>query len=172
MRLWQCVALGLVVALASCGGKNEMREQPRALTAEQRATVEDGVRRFVQQVAQDITREGPAAWKKEFSDGPEFFMADEGKLAFANSHAAAQGIDIFARTVKHIELHWGDDLRIDALTPELAVVGTSWQEAREDTEGHQLKQSGYFTGLVERRNGQWQFRDAHWSVPGPPANAQ
>jgi hypothetical protein len=166
------MAVALVVGLTGCYVKQELHGPAQALTAEQRASVEDGVRKFVQQVAADVTHDGPAAWRKEFADSPAFFMASEGKLVFPDSQSATQGIESFAHTIKHIELHWGDDLKIDALTPDLAMVGTSWQEFREDTKGRQVKESGYFTGLVEKRNGQWQFRDAHWSVPGPPGSVQ
>ena len=92
-------------------------------------------------------------------------MASNGQLAFASGQAALQGIEGVAKMIKHIELHWGDDLRVDALTPELAMVGTTWKEVRVDAEGHEVKDGGYFTGLVERRNGQWQFRNVHWSEP-------
>ena len=96
-------------------------------------------------------------------------MASEGLLVFPNSQAASQGIDILARTVKHIDLRWGDDLRVDPLTPNLAAVGASYHETRDDTEGHHVDETGFFTGVAENRTGQWQFRDAHWSVVAPPA---
>jgi hypothetical protein len=172
MRLSYCMLLVIAVGLVGCGRVGERSEHARGLTAEQRAGAEDGARRFVLQVAQDVTRDGPAAWRGEFADSPAFFMASEGKLVFPTSQAATQGIDSFAHITKRIELHWGDDLKIDVLTPELAVVGTTWHEVRDDTEGHHVEESGYFTGLVEKRNGKWEFRDAHWSVPGPPASAQ
>ena len=166
MRLGLWAVMVGVVALVGCNWRysEEEHRDARGMTREARAGVEAGVGAFVHRVAEDVTQEGPAAWKKEFEDGPEFFMASEGQLAFANGQAATQGIDSFAKTIRRMELHWGDDLRIDALTPELAVVGTTWKEVRVDVEGHQVTQGGYFTGLVEKRNGQWQFRDAHWSV--------
>lgn len=168
MRWRHLLMVTLVLGLAVGCAKKEAPETGMALTAQQRASVEQGVRQFMAQVAQDVTREGPAAWRKEFSGGPEFFMASEGKLAFANGQAAMQGIEGVAQMIKHIELKWGDDLKIDVLTPKLAVVGTSWTEEREDAQGHHVKESGYFTGVVEERDRKWVFRDAHWSVPGVP----
>ena len=162
----------VVLGLAGCNWRysEEEHRAARELTAEQRAGVESGVRAFMHRVAEDVTREGPIAWKKEFADRPEFFMASEGALAFRNHQEAAQGIEAFAKTIDHMSLHWGDDLRIDALTPELAVVGTTWKEVRVDVQGKTVTQVGYFTGVAEKRDGEWKFRDAHWSVPGVAAN--
>jgi hypothetical protein len=141
----------------------------QALTPPRRAAVEEGVRRFAATVAQDVTQEGPIAWKKHFEEGPEFFMAVNGKLAFPSGQAAAQALPEIARVYKRIELRWGDDLRVDALTPELAVMAASYNEVVDYADGHREAASGYFTGVTELRNGQWQFRDAHWSAPVPPA---
>ena len=165
------MAMMVLVLAAGCAN----RKAPFAGTAsseQQRASLEQGVRQFVAQVGQDVSREGPSAWRKEFANGPEFFMASDGKLAFANGQAAIEGIGGLTQMIKRIELHWGDDLRVDMLTPTRAVVGTSWQEEREDAEGHHVKQSGYFTGVVEQRGGKWVFRDAHWSVPVANGNGE
>jgi len=73
---------------------------------------------------------------------------------------------------KRIELRWGDDLRVDALTENLCVVASSYTEVIEpnapDVAGLGGTHNGYFTAVAEKRNGQWQFRDAHWSEPVPP----
>jgi hypothetical protein len=143
--------------------------QIQTFTPAQRAAVDDGVRRFAAAVAHDVTQEGPIAWRRHFEDGPAFFMAVNGKLAFPSGQAAAQAIPEVARIYKHIELRWGDDLRVDALTPELAVMAASYDEVLDYADGHREAASGYFTGLAELRNGQWQFRDAHWSALVPPA---
>ena len=159
----------LLVAVAASGcGLHFNSPDTCVLTPAQKDATEAAVRRFVATVATDINRDGPAAWHKEFADSPSFFMASEGLLVLPNSQAASQAIDNLARTVKHIELRWGDDLRIDPLTPGLAVVGVTYHEIRDDTEGHHVDETGFFTGLAESRDGRWQFRDAHWSVVAPP----
>jgi hypothetical protein len=110
------------------------------------------------------------AWRKHFANSPDFFMAVNGKLVFPTGQAAAQAIPEIAHNYKHIELRWGDDLRLDALTERLCVVAASYTEVielRPGVEGIQGTQSGYFTGLAENQNGKWQFRDAHWSAPVP-----
>jgi len=131
------------------------------------AAVEQSVRAFAKVVARDVTEEGPAAWRRHFADTPSFFMVSDGRMAFPDSAAATAGIRAYAPTIRHIELQWGDDLRVDPLTPDFAVLAASWHEIRVSTSGERIDQRGFFTGVVERRAGGWQFRDAHWSVAGP-----
>ena len=180
MRPQLCVLLIAIALSLACEAGNRSALDPQSLTPEQKSAVEGAVRGFMQAVAGDVTGQGPTAWKKHFADDPAFFMANDGRLVFPNTQAADQGIEAFARTIKHIELHWGDDLRVDVLTPKLALVGTSWSEIQIDNSDHQVNEGGFFTGLVEYRgesrgedrSGHWQFRDAHWSsipAPVPPA---
>ena len=94
-------------------------------------------------------------------------MAVNGQMAFANAAAAQDGTRKFAKTIRQIELKWGDDLRVDPLTNEFAIVAASFREIQVDTAGHSITETGYFTGLAEYREGHWQFRNAHWSAPLP-----
>lgn len=169
MRVWRGMLLVLVVAAIACGGgKRGADVSSQGLTAEKTAAVETSVREFMNQVSQDVTQNGPLAWQKEFQDTLSFFMASDGQLAFANGQAAQQGIQTLPNIIKKIELHWSD-VRVDVLTADLAAVGASWQEVREDPQGHSLTQKGYFTGVVQQQNGRWQFRDVHWStIPHEP----
>ena len=136
------------------------------------AAIDESARTFMHTVAHDVTQEGPLAWLKFFNTGPEFFMAVNGQLAFPNAAAAKEGTQNFARTLNRIDLTWGDDLRIDPLTAELAVVATSWREIQVDKAGHRSEETGYFTALAEYRDGRWRFRDAHWSAPVSPPPAR
>jgi hypothetical protein len=157
----------ITLGLAGCGGAHEVSsEQAAGVSAQDRAKIESNVRQFMSSVEQDVTREGPAAWAREFSSEPTFFMASDGVLAFSSGTAAAQAIPSLRQAIKKIELHWGDDLRVDVLTPEFAVVGASWRETRtmQGSEVTEVKEQGYFTGVVQQQNGKWQFRDAHWST--------
>ena len=128
------------------------------------AVVEDQVRVFARQVAHDVTAEGPAAWRRHFADSPAFFMAVNGQMAFANSDAVTAGLPDIARNLPHIELNWGDDLRVDPLTPQLAVLATSYHEVLVNSKGDRQDAKGFFTGTAEYRDGRWQFRNAHWSM--------
>jgi pimeloyl-ACP methyl ester carboxylesterase len=133
------------------------------------ASIVDSVRDFMHAVAHDITAEGPAAWRREFSDSAHFFMAAEGQLVFGSSEAATQGIEGLSHMIKRITLTWGDSIRVDPLGPGLAVVGASYHEVRADTAGHTVDESGYLTGVVQHEGSSWRFRDAHWSVVAAPA---
>jgi hypothetical protein len=169
MRTWhRALLLGTLVS-AVCGTPEIVAAQSRSLTPERAAAVEDGVRAFTRTVAHDVAEEGPAAWRKHFADSPSFFMAVDGHLVYPNGAAAMAAIPDLARTIKHIELRWGDDLCVDPLTADLAVVATSWHEVLVDAAGKRMEETGYFTGTAEYRDGRWQFRNAHWSVAVPPS---
>ena len=166
------VAIIALLALAGCGLGLDVPTRSAQLAPARKTAVEQEVRQFVGAVSRDITQQGPAAWEKHFAESPAFFMASEGKLVFPNRQAATQAIGELSHTIQHIELTWEDYLRVDALTPEFAVVASSWHEVQVDKEGRQTIESGYFTGLAERHDGQWKFRNAHWSGVAPPPGAK
>jgi hypothetical protein len=143
--------------------------EPQSLTPARASAIDDSVRAFMRTVAHDITQEGPTAWRRHFADSPSFFMASEGRLVFPNSAAATAAIQDLPRTIKQIELRWGDDLRVDPLTPDLAVVAASYHEIQVSPEGRRVEESGFFSGIAQLGAGRWQFRNAHWSVVPPPA---
>jgi hypothetical protein len=169
--IWPSTVLLAAFALAGCSARAAGSAESQSLPPARAAAIDESARTFMHTVAHDVTQEGPQAWLKFFNTGPEFFMAVNGQLAFPNAAAAKEGTQNFARTINHIELTWGDDLRVDPLTAELAVVAASWREIQVDKAGHRIEETGYFTGLAEYRDGRWRFRDAHWSAPisAPPA---
>jgi hypothetical protein len=147
------------IAFASCKSATGSHE----LTSEEAAVTANNVREFASNVAKDVTERGPIAWGDHFANTPTFFMASEGRLVFQNGEDAVRGIQDLTRTIAHIELHWGEPVRVDPLTPTLAVLGMPWREIIVDTAGHRVEESGYFTGLAELGPAGWKFRDAHWS---------
>jgi hypothetical protein len=157
---------------AGCSAHTAGSAELQSLTPASAATIDESARTFMHTVAHDVTQEGPLAWLKFFNTGPEFFMAVNGQLAFPNAAAAKEGTQNFAGTINRIDLTWGDDLRVDPLTAELAVVAASWREMQVDKAGHRIEEAGYFTGLAEYRDGHWRFRDAHWSAPISPPPAR
>jgi len=165
MRHWRWVVFLVTLTCVACRS-HFAASCERPATPEQIAAVTKDVQAFTQTVAQDITRDGPTAWRKHFADIPVFFMAADGHLAFANGAAASAGIQDLTNIIKQIELRWGDDMRIDPLAADLAVVATSWHEVIVGTSGKRMEESGFFTGTVEFRAGRWQFRNAHWSTAG------
>lgn len=161
MSGWKLTVL-LAFYCAACNS----REGSQGLTPDRAAQVSREVKEFAAIVAHDVTKDGPAAWLKHFSEGPTFFMAVEGKLQFPDSASATRGIQEATHMMKHIELKWSD-VRVDPLTPELAGMGAGWNEVVDMADGKHVDSGGYFTALVEQRNGRWQFRNAHWSTAVP-----
>jgi hypothetical protein len=166
--IWWSTLLLAAFGSAGCSARTAGSADLQSLTPASAAAIDKGARTFMHSVAHDVTQEGPLAWLKFFNTGQEFFMAVNGQLAFPNAAAAKEGTQNFARTHNRIDLTWGDDLRVDPLTPELAVVAASWREIQIDKAGHRIEETGYFTGLAEYRDGHWRFRDAHWSAPVSP----
>jgi hypothetical protein len=84
-------------------------------------------------------------------------VASEGHLVFPNSASATKGIQDFARTINHMELHWGEDLRVDPLTPDFAVIATPWHEIRVDTSGNRVDETGFLPRLPNTETGTGNF---------------
>jgi hypothetical protein len=160
-----CAILLAGLALAGYETYYVPSAEAQSLTAGSSAAVETGVQDFMRHVAHDVTQDGPSAWRKYFADSPAFFMVVDGQMAFANSSEATAGIQQVAKSIKQIELKWGDDLRIDPLAREFAVVAAPYHEVQVWADGHRLEENGYFTGVAQYRDGRWQFRDCHWSEP-------
>lgn len=153
------------IAFAFCVPCGAGASHSRSVTPDEAVTVDRAVHAFMQTVSHSVTQDGPLAWIKYFDASPAFFMAVNGQMAFPNADAAQDGTRKFAQSIRHIELTWGDDLRVDPLTNEFAMVAVSWREIQVDTAGHSVTETGYFTGLAEYRERHWQFRNAHWSAP-------
>jgi len=165
LRKLRIRSLLLAITLATCVPSGAGASHSHSVTPDGAASVDQAVRAFMQTVSHAVTQDGPMAWLRYFDTSPAFFMAVNGQMAFSDTAAAQEGTRKFAQSIRHIELKWGDDLRVDSLTKEFAVVAVSWRETQVDTAGHSVIETGYFTGLAEYRDGRWQFRDAHWSSP-------
>jgi len=172
MRVLAAALIAAALASSGCGRTHgSAGATPQSLSPATRAAVTDAVRQFARDVAHDVTREGPAAWRRYFSPSPSFFMASDGQLVFSSAASAARGIDDLTRTIRSIELRWGDDLRVDPLSADLAVLASSWSELRVAADGGRVTDRGFFTAVAERRDGRWKFRNAHWSVAAPAPKA-
>lgn len=155
----------VAITFAACLPCGAGASHSYSMTRDEAVAVDRAVRAFMQTVSHSVTQDGPLAWIKYFDASPAFFMAVNGQMAFPNADAAQDGTRKFAQTIRRIELTWGDDLRVDPLTNEFAIVAVSWREVQVGTAGHSVTETGYFTGLAEYREGHWQFRNAHWSAP-------
>jgi hypothetical protein len=163
---WLSLLAVAALLLPGCA-RRASGERPAELSPARRDVIAASVREFAARVASDVTHDGPIAWRSYFSDAPSFFMAVNGQLAFASGAQARAALPDIAHAFRHIELQWGADQRVDALTPELAVFASSWREELTDSQGGRTQQAGYFTGIVERHGGGWRFRNAHWSASAP-----
>jgi hypothetical protein len=81
------------------------------------------------------------------ADSPAFFMAVNGRMAFPNTAAATTRIEGVSKEIKHIELKWGDDLRVDPLTPDLAVVPAPYHEVHVHAAGNTVNHTGFQIGF-------------------------
>lgn len=168
MRYAGLFAPFLALGLGACQGQAVPHVGPAAPDSAHAAAITDSVRIFAESVALGVTTGGPAAWRAYFAAEPAFFMASEGRLVFPNSDSAARAITTLTHLIAHIELRWGEPLRIDPLAPGVALLATPYHELRIDAEGRRAEEDGFLTAIVEHRPGGWQFRNAHWSVVTPP----
>jgi len=171
MRYWNWIVPLCVLTLVGCEYRHDTSGLSATMTPERAAAVERDVRAYAATVAHDVTQQGPAAWRNHLSDSPSFFLASDGQLAFSNGAAAMAGIPNLEQMIKHIDLQWGPDVRVDPLTPQLAVLAAPWHEVRTMADGQVLDQRGYFTAIAEYTDGRWQLRNCHWSVLHPEAKS-
>jgi hypothetical protein len=143
----------LLLLCAACAHRNDVGDQVGA---------------FARTVAQHVTRDGVTAWRTYFPDSPAFFMAVDGHLEFQSGADAHAKIPAIARSIKSMRLEWGDPVRIDPLTSDLVSFAAPWHEIISLADGARTDAGGYFTALVEKRDGHWQFRNAHWSTAPAP----
>jgi hypothetical protein len=171
LRIWvkhtaRCIII--VSAILSTGCTRTRTSPP--LNPDQSLAITNGVRAFAAAVADDVTQRGPLAWSDHFATTPNFFMAAEGHLVFANGDAAMRGIKDLPSMIAHLELRWGEPMLVDPLTPTLAMMAAPYHEVQVDPAGHPVEEDGYFTGLAELGSAGWKFRNAHWSVALPPSS--
>jgi len=166
-RCVRVIESAVLLSLLLCGGCGS-----RQSADGRHAAVKGDVQSFMRSVAENVTMQGPAAWQNYFENSPSFFMAADGRLQFSDGAAAQAAIPNLIRTIKKIELRWGDGLRVDPLTDDLAVIAAPWHEVMTLVDGNRLNTSGYFTAVAACRNGRWQFRNAHWSTTQPAGSAK
>lgn len=164
MHIRHWLLLTAAALSSSCSSGPLVFTESQTLTAAQFKSVSKSARAFALEVASDITKEGPSAWLKHFEESPSFFMASDGRMIFPDNASTTAAIRELSRTTPHIELTWGSDLRVDPLTPGLAVLASSYREVQISDDGQRKEVTGFFTGVAEQQEGHWRFRNAHWSV--------
>jgi ketosteroid isomerase-like protein len=142
-----------------CGKKDETM-----LTQKEQAKVQQDVSKMADDIAHDITKDGPSAWLRYFANTPDFFMAVNGQLAFANNDSATAFIqNVLPKIIHDITLQW-NNIRIDPLTNDLAVMAADYKETITDAAGKQANNNGYFTAIAQKTEQGWKLRNLHWSM--------
>lgn len=154
--------LGVLLATAGCSS-------PQGLSSSHAVALSDSVRTFMHTIAHDVSAQGPAGWRAQLVADSTFFMAVNGRLEFASGDAAQRAVNQLTSIIPRLELSWRDSIRVDPLQPGLAAVGAAYHELRFDTAGHEVEESGFFTGLAEHTVLGWRLRNAHWSIIAPAA---
>jgi hypothetical protein len=69
---------------------------------------------------------------KYLEDAPEYFIVGNGQIIFPSGAAAMPAIPQITPKDQRMGFDWGDDFRVDPLTPSLAVAVFSYQEMKID----------------------------------------
>ena len=132
--------------------------------APQSSAVKDGVGQMAAAIARDVSSDGPVAWLRYFADTTAFFMASDGQLVFPDHSSSVKFInEVLVKQIRHIHLKW-NNLRIDSLTPVMALMGSDFHEDLTYSTGKTVLTEGYFTGIAQQGPKGWQLRNAHWSI--------
>jgi hypothetical protein len=149
-------ATSIAVCVSACGERDDLAWAPQAEA--------DSVHVFLESIPSVLGRAGPLGWLEVFDSAGPFFMASDGRVAFAD-RAAAQGfLADFAPSVVGMDLTWGD-LRVEPLSPGLVSFGAGYRERIEVVDGAASEFGGYVTGVVRRTADGWRLQHLHWSSP-------
>lgn len=123
-----------------------------------------GAEAFFLGIPAELAARGPLAWLDLFEDGPAFFMASDGAVAFDDRAAAETFLADFAPTVSGMSLEWIDP-RLDPLTASIVAVSSSYAETITLTDGTATRFGGHVSGILRRSGAEWSIQHLHWSSP-------
>jgi len=164
----ELLVVPLVIIMAVLSGCRGASAPGTPLDAAQAGAVKEEVRRMASDIARDLAQGGPGAWLRYFDDSEAFFMASDGELKFESFASAESYLGDFASGVESMAIAW-EDLRIDPVSAEMAVMAASYQELINETSGSQLAFGGYLTALAVKTPSGWRLRHLHWSSEPPAA---
>ena len=119
-------SLLLAITLAACVPSGAGASHSHSVPPDGAASVDQAVRAFMQTVAHSVTQDGPMAWIKYFDASPRILYGRQRPDGLPEYRRRTGRTRKFAQTIPQIELKWGDDLRVDLLTNEFAVVAVSF----------------------------------------------
>lgn len=145
---------GIALTASACGVGSAPAETARSAEA------------FFMEIPARLATGGPLAWLDLFEDGPAFFMASDGAVAFADRAAAEAFLADFAPRVTRMSLEWIEP-RLDPLDASLVVVSSTYSETITMADGTVSSFDGHVSGVLRRSGGAWRIQHLHWSSPPP-----
>lgn len=121
-------------------------------------TVEEAVR----QTAWEHLRAGDADAALSHYE-PDALVASDGVLSPSFDAFARQARE-FYRTLQEVHLAVWDDMHVEVLSDQLAVLTATFRWSSTDTAGVRTDLKGVWTGVFVRRQGQWRIRMRHEST--------
>lgn len=122
------------------------------------------VQLFMDSIPEGLADDGPMAWLRFFEDTPQFLMASDGQIAFANRESAVTFLDGFSPTVSTMSLTW-KDMRVELLSSSTATVASAYHESITSTDSTTVSFGGFVTGVVRKGDDGWKVQHLHWSSP-------
>ncbi|MCO5949147.1 MULTISPECIES: hypothetical protein [Mucilaginibacter] len=140
------------------------RQKIAKLTPADSAMVKDSAVKLMVNIENDISAKGPAAWLNYFDDSPGFFMASDGKIAFASYPSARKFVlDTLVKIIPRIKLVWSN-VKAVALANDAVFIAAGFNEDLTDTKGLTQHTHGYFTAISGLNDGRWKLKNLHWSI--------
>jgi uncharacterized protein (TIGR02246 family) len=136
--------------------EHDARAQPELLPR-QRAAIEEAVK----ETAWEHLRSKDAETALGFYE-PDATVASDGDL-YASFEAFAQQARVFYRTLRDIHVAVWDEMHVDVLSPDAAVLTATVRWSSTDTTGVRTDLQGVWTAVFVRRGARWRIRARHES---------
>jgi hypothetical protein len=140
------------------------KQNTPAVRTNESSSVKDTVLKLAYLTAKDVSAKGPIAWLNYFEDSPDFLMVSDGIVMFTSYDAASKYIkNTSVKLLTQTDLKWSA-IRIDPLSPQIALMGAKFHEDLTDTSGRVTPYDGYFTATAHQTPKGWKYRNVHWSM--------
>lgn len=122
------------------------------------------IAQLIENTAKNITVKGPLGWLEVFENSPDFYMVNDGVIAFKDYRVADRFIrDTLVKNLQHIKLQFSN-VRITALSAESGAVGAVFNEELTVTDDKVIPVRGYFTAIAHHTSAGWKLLNLHWSI--------
>ena len=99
---------------------------------------------------------------------PDALVASNGVL-YASFEEFARHVREFYRTLREIHVAVWDQMHVDIVSAQLAVLTATFRWSSTDTAGVRTTLRGVWTAVLVQRDGRWRMRTRHESFTGPPS---